>query len=301
MLGAESAKKRKRGRREMARRRVFKTRAKCPGITTDLGPTCNRQQMIGRHLTLEKAPDSQVSIVLDGAIVGQLDSAVGNQVALALDRGQLFKAIIINAYPIYNDNFKQTSAHIDIKVEYLLEKNQPAIEAPTSWRAIPVESSHAAKSFFTKIAGVTFEGRQRMIPQCSEGESLRLVRDPTNRYDRGAIKVMRLNGEQLGFIPSDVSRADDPSGLAYRMDHGSRYECKIKNKTGGGEKWLGVNIEITEVTEKESYEELVQRRLLELKNEGHQSEATSGRRNTLAWLVAVVVAVLLLGFMIWRK
>lgn len=285
----------------MARRRVFKTRAKCPGITTDLGLTSNRQRMIDRHVALEKAPDSQVNIMLDGAIVGQLESEVGNQVALALDRGQLFEAVIINAYPIYNDKFKQTSAHIDIKVEYLLEKDQPPIEAPTSWRAIPVESSHAAKSFFTKIAGVTFEGRQRIIPRCSEGESLRLVRDPTNPYDRGAIKVMRLNGEQLGFIPSDVSRAGDPSGLAYRMDRGSKYECKIKDKTGGGEKWLGVNIEITETTEKESYEELVQRRLRELKNEGHQSEVTSGKRSTLAWLIAGVVAVLLLAFVVWRK
>src|ERR1700693_4056700 len=136
----------------MARRRVFKTRAKCSGINTDLGLTSNRQQMIGRHVILEKSPDSQVNIMLDGAIIGQLDTAVGNQVALAIDRGQLFAAVIINAYPIYDDKFKQTSAHIDIKVEYLLEKNQPAIEAPTCWRAVPVESSHAAKSFFTKIA-----------------------------------------------------------------------------------------------------------------------------------------------------
>src|SRR5260370_18635718 len=140
----------------MARRRVFKTRAKCSGITTDLGLTSNRQQMIGRQVTLEKSPDSQVNIILDGAIVGQLETAVGNQVALALDRGQVVAAVIINAYPIYKDKFKHTSSDIDINVEYLLEKNQPAIEAPTHWRAVPVESSHAAQSFFTEIAGVTF-------------------------------------------------------------------------------------------------------------------------------------------------
>jgi hypothetical protein len=285
----------------MARRRVFKTRAKCSGITTDLGPTSNREQLIGRHVTLEKALDSQVNIMLGGAIVGQLDSAVGNQVALALDRGQLFAAVIINAYPIYNDKFKQTSAHIDIKVEYLLEKNQSAIEAPTSWRAIPVESSHAANSFFTKIAGVSHEGRQQIIARCSVGESLVLVRDPQNEFDAGAIKILRSNGEQLGFITSDVSRADDPSGLAYGMDHGSKYECKIKDITGGGEKWLGVNIEITEATKKESYEELVQRRLRELKAEDQQSEVTSRKRSNLAWLIAVVLAVLLVAFIVWRK
>ena len=158
-----------------------------------------------------------------------------------------------------------------------------------------------SESFFTKIAGVTFKGRQRMIPRCSEGEILRLVRDPTDRYDKGAIKVMRSNGEQLGFIPSEVSRAGDPSGLSYRMDHGSRYECKIKKKTGGGEKWWGVNIEITEITE--SYEELVQRRLRELNTVDSvvMSHATPGKRSNLAWLIAVVLAVLLLAFIVWRN
>jgi hypothetical protein len=154
-------------------------------------------------------------------------------------------------------------------------------------------------SFFTKIAGVTFEGRQRMIPRCSEGESLRLVRDRTNLYDKGAIKILRSNGEQLGFIPSHVSREGDPSGLAYRMDHGSRYECRIKNITGGGEKSLGVNIEVTEITERESYEDLVQRRLKELKAERHQNDLTSGKISNLAWLIAVVLALLLLAFIVW--
>ena len=139
-----------------------------------------------------------------------------------------------------------------------------------------------------------------MIPRCSEGESLRLVRDPKNRYDKGAIKVMRLNGEQLGFIPAGVSRAGDPMGLAYRMDHGRKYECKIAVKTGGGEKWRGVNIEITEITE--SYEELVQRRLRELNTVDSvvMNHATSGKRNA-AWLIAVALAVLVVAFIVWTK
>jgi HIRAN domain len=231
----------------MARRRVFKTRAKCPGICTDLAPTSNRFAMIGRAVTLENSGNSEVAVCLDGAVVGHLDAAVGNQVATAINRGQSFTAVVINAYPIYNDDFKQTSAQIDIQVEYLLERNQPAIEAPTCWRAGPVESSHVAGSFFTKIAGVTFGGRQRIVPRCSVGESLRLVRDPTNRYDHGAIRVVRSNGEQLGFIPAHVSRGGDPTGLAFRMDRGDKFQCRIKDLTGGGEgRSFGVNIEVTE-------------------------------------------------------
>ena len=199
-------------------------------------------------VTLEKSSTSEVNITLDGAVVGQLDAALGNQVALAIDRGQSFTAIIEKAYPIYNDKWKQTGAQIDIKVEYLLEKGRAAIETAKCWRCVesPPESPSAAQSFFTKIAGVTFEGRQRVIACCSEGEPLILVRDPHNRHDKGAIKVMRLNGEQLGFIPAHVSRGDDPSGLAVCMDRGDKYYCRISSLTGGGDLSLGVNIEIAE-------------------------------------------------------
>lgn len=236
----------------MARRRVFKTRAECPGISTDLGLPSNKLALVGRLVTLEKSASlPKIAVCLDGAVVGHLDDEVGNQVAIAIDRGQSFTAAIINAYPIYNDRFKPISTHLDLKVEYLLEKKQPPIEAPTYWRAVECShvGSHVTPSFFTKVAGVTFEGRQRIIARCSVGETLKLVRDPTNRYDKGAIKVTRLNGEQLGFIPEHVSRGDEPSGLAHRMDRGDKYNCRIKDLTGGGLRNLGVNIEITECEE----------------------------------------------------
>lgn len=232
----------------MAKRRVFRTRAKCPGIST--GPIPNQRQMAGQTVTLAKASNSEVNIALDGAVVGQLDAVVGNQVALALERGQAFTATIENVRPIYNDKFKPIGAHLDIKVEYLLEKGQPAIEAPTAWRAIEAtpessrKSSSAVTSFFTKVAGVTFEGRQRAVARCSEGERLTLIRDPNNPHDNGAIKVVRLNGQELGYIPAHVSRGGDSSGLAHGMDRGDKYQCRISALTGEGTGVLGVNIEI---------------------------------------------------------
>jgi len=233
----------------MARRRVFKTRAECPGIGVNLGLKSNKTAIVGRTVTLEKsASNSKVAVCLDGAVVGHLDAGVGDQVAKAIDRGQSFTAVIIDAYPINNDNFKPISAHIDLKVEYLLEQNQTAIEALTSWRVVEAshDPSYVPGSFFTKVVGVTFEGRQRIAARCSVGEGLRLVRDPTNRYDKGAIKVMRLNGEQLGFLPEHVSRGGDPTGLAFRMDRADKYTCRITDLTGGGWRNLGVNIQITE-------------------------------------------------------
>ena len=232
----------------MARRRVFETKVECPGISVaqrlQRNELTGRCKLIGRTITFEKSPSSEVNITLDGTVVGHLDAAVGPQVALAIDRGQSFTAVIKNAYRIAPSANSPT--WIDLKVEYLLEKDQPAITVPK-----PPVTPYTPRSFFTTVAGVSHEGRQRIVARCSVGENLKLIRDPTNRFDKGAIKVMRLNGEQLGFIPAHVSRGGESSGLAFQMDKGSEYRCRIKNITGGGQgESLGVNIEIITAGEK---------------------------------------------------
>ena len=159
----------------------------------------------------------------------------------AIDCGVSFTVKITNLHQNYDDRFKPTNVTLHLKAEYFLGKGQPAIEVPKAVFA----ASPAPTSFFTTIAGVTHNGRQRIIARCSVGERLLLVRDPANRYDAGAIKVMRLNGEQVGFIPAHVSSGGDPSGLASQMDRGDEYGCRIKDLTGGGEGTnLGVNIEV---------------------------------------------------------
>lgn len=287
----------------MARRRVFRTRAICPGVTTNLGKKHLgtaigieqlRLQMVGRNVTFDKVSSSEINILLDGTVVGQLREEIGNQVALAIDRGQSLTATIEAASPAFDENLNPTGAHFDIKVEYSLEKGQPAIEAPRSWRAIP--SPHAGepytRSFFTKVAGITFEGRQRIAARCSVGEELILERDPDNQFDEGAIRVIRLNGQQLGFIPADVSRGGNSSGLAYQMDHGSKYRCTIKNITGGGyERSIGVNLEITEITENEDHDALVQRRINELTN--NNDEAVVIPKPAVRWKIRLLVAAVL--------
>ncbi len=102
-------------------------------------------------------------------------------------------------------------------------------------------------SFFTKIAGVTHrnrdrKSRQRLIAQCNVGEELCLEREPNNPIDPNAIKVLRVTGEQLGYIPAHVAA----SGLARDLDRGARPKCRIKNLTGGDGLTRGVNIEVGE-------------------------------------------------------
>lgn len=95
--------------------------------------------------------------------------------------------------------------------------------------------------FYTKVAGVTFDNRQRLIRRMSVGENISLVRDPNNPYDKNAIKVINSNGEQIGFISKELA-----STMAIRMDAGVIYSATVSQITGmnPGEN-LGVNLHIT--------------------------------------------------------
>ena len=99
---------------------------------------------------------------------------------------------------------------------------------------------------------------------------------------------MRLDGQQLGFIPAHVSREGDPSGLAFRMDQGSTYQCRIANLTGGGPgENLGVNIEITEG---EKFEDMPQFR---------RSKAVTPGAREVQPAVVWVLAVIIIGCVLW--
>jgi single-stranded-DNA-specific exonuclease len=65
------------------------------------------------------------------------------------------------------------------------------------------ETSHEYRSgsrIITRVVGVTFNGRQRVIARLTMGEEILLKREPTNPYDYNAICVERLNGHQIGYI-----------------------------------------------------------------------------------------------------
>ena len=64
--------------------------------------------------------------------------------------------------------------------------------------------------YYTNIVGVTHTNddgsdRQKIIKKCWVGETLNLIRDYENPYDKNAIKVCRESGEQLGWINKDVA------------------------------------------------------------------------------------------------
>lgn len=95
-------------------------------------------------------------------------------------------------------------------------------------------------TFFTKLAGVTFDGRQQVIRCLVPGQQLRFVREPNNPYDSNAINVMTMSGLSVGFIAKDKN-----SQLAYDLDHGKRFNVKVASISGGGfDCSYGVNIQV---------------------------------------------------------
>ncbi len=62
-----------------------------------------------------------------------------------------------------------------------------------------------------RVVGVTnknFDNRNRqdILKECLEGEQLVLVKEIDNKFSRYAIKVCRLNGEQIGYLEDKLSQ-----------------------------------------------------------------------------------------------
>lgn len=93
-------------------------------------------------------------------------------------------------------------------------KGRPAEEPEGSAQASPHEPAAApdppaegsARHFHLAVHGESFENpdgtsRQEIIRHCAVGEAVMLVPEPTNQFDRLAVKVCRRSGEQIGYLP----------------------------------------------------------------------------------------------------
>lgn len=93
-----------------------------------------------------------------------------------------------------------------------------------------------APAFYTKIVGVSFEGRQDVVAGLRPGASLELQRRPDNAFDSNAIEV-RYGALQIGFLRREIA-----AHVAPAMDAGATYRARIASLTGGGERSRGVNV-----------------------------------------------------------
>ncbi|MCL4516917.1 MAG: single-stranded-DNA-specific exonuclease RecJ, partial [Firmicutes bacterium] len=94
-----------------------------------------------------------------------------------------------------------------------------------------------ADEFYTKLAGVTFGGRQEEIRRISPAQPLFLIREPENIYDPNAVKVLEPGGATIGYLKADLARH-----LAAVMDRGMDYQARVALVTGGGDRAYGLNI-----------------------------------------------------------
>ena len=93
--------------------------------------------------------------------------------------------------------------------------------------------------FRTAVAGVSY--RQDAVADCWEGDKVRLIRDPANKYDKNAIKVHSSMGH-IGFIPRE-----EAEGLAPFIDGGGKAEAYIAELIGGtpNKPTTGVILQVT--------------------------------------------------------
>jgi len=56
------------------------------------------------------------------------------------------------------------------------------------------------QTIHTRVVGVSFEKRQSVVACLQLGEKVLLIREPENRFDPNAVKVIRQDGRQFGYL-----------------------------------------------------------------------------------------------------
>jgi hypothetical protein len=96
-----------------------------------------------------------------------------------------------------------------------------------------MEEQRQVRQFHSKLAGVTSDtdgiDPQELLAKCTPGQRLVLVLDPSNQYDKYAIRVCLDTGEQLGWIGKHLSK-----DLTHDLKNGLDVEVEISEVTGGG-------------------------------------------------------------------
>lgn len=99
------------------------------------------------------------------------------------------------------------------------------------------------EEFFTKVAGVTFADRQKIIREIQAGDAVNLNREADNPFDAKAIAVY-YQDSAIGYLQKRLARY-----LATAMDQGTKYEAYVTQVTGGEKEkdTLGVNLCIRKI------------------------------------------------------
>jgi hypothetical protein len=103
------------------------------------------------------------------------------------------------------------------------------------------------RHFHTKIVGVTHQNsdgtdRQNVIRRCGLFENLALDHEEHNPHDSNAVRVCRINGQQLGYLNSGLA-----AEIVEKSESGYHFAVFIKDLTGGRNgQSVGVNLLIVQ-------------------------------------------------------
>lgn len=84
------------------------------------------------------------------------------------------------------------------------------------------ESNISTSSQRLPVVGIHVGNRLKTLQELSEGDGLKLVREPKNAYDKNAIKVYTLDDREIGFIAKDWA-----SIFSYKIDIGFLYKVSL--------------------------------------------------------------------------
>ncbi|WP_252248673.1 HIRAN domain-containing protein [Clostridium sp. ZBS20] len=105
-----------------------------------------------------------------------------------------------------------------------------------------VSAENIPKKIDTMIIGLKFKNGQSPIQKLEVGDSVKLIREPNNIYDKDSIAIYNVNSEMLGYIAKD-----DEKELAKAMDEGIEYESIVTSKKVGSGLSYGVDIQVRKV------------------------------------------------------
>ena len=93
-----------------------------------------------------------------------------------------------------------------------------------------------------KVAGVSFH--KQNVESLSENDILSLEREPDNKYDKNAIKILNSQGNMIGFVPKEFN-----SVICKKFEKiTTKYVLKVKNI----HKWegpTGLEVEFSKVSQ----------------------------------------------------
>jgi len=101
------------------------------------------------------------------------------------------------------------------------------------------------REFF--VAGVKFHDYRSILNDVSEGNTLQLIPDPTNKFDPNAVQIYFDNGDKaafIGFVPKKFS-----SEISALLEVGIDLECTLTGFAKDAKTWEIFKVEIKEVEE----------------------------------------------------